>query len=97
MSIGSNDLTQLTLGLDRDSGLVAGSFDERDPAVKAMLHMAIKACRAQNKYVGICGQGPSDYPDLALWLRDEGIIALGLNPDTVVDTWRMLAEASKAK
>ena len=96
-SIGSNDLTQLTLGLDRDSGLVAGSFDERDPAVKAMLHMAIKACRAQNKYVGICGQGPSDYPDLALWLRDEGIIALGLNPDTVVDTWRMLAEASKAK
>ncbi len=93
-SIGSNDLTQLTLGLDRDSGLVAGSFDERDPAVKTMLHMAIKACRAQNKYVGICGQGPSDYPDLALWLRDEGIIALGLNPDTVVDTWRKLADAS---
>jgi pyruvate,water dikinase len=92
-SIGSNDLTQLTLGLDRDSGLVAGSFDERDPAVKALLHMAIKACRAQNKYVGICGQGPSDYPDLALWLRDEGIVALGLNPDTVVDTWRKLAEA----
>jgi pyruvate,water dikinase len=93
-SIGSNDLTQLTLGLDRDSGLVAGSFDERDPAVKAMLHMAIAACRKQNKYVGICGQGPSDYPDLALWLRDEGIVALGLNPDTVVDTWRKLAQAS---
>jgi pyruvate,water dikinase len=92
-SIGSNDLTQLTLGLDRDSGLVAGSFDERDPAVKAMLHMAIKACRDQGKYVGICGQGPSDYPDLALWLRDEGIVALGLNPDTVVDTWRKLADA----
>jgi pyruvate,water dikinase len=92
-SIGSNDLTQLTLGLDRDSGLVAGSFDERDPAVKTMLHMAIKACRDQGKYVGICGQGPSDYPDLALWLRDEGIVALGLNPDTVVDTWRKLAEA----
>jgi pyruvate,water dikinase len=92
-SIGSNDLTQLTLGLDRDSGLVAGSFDERDPAVKAMLHMAIKACRDAGKYVGICGQGPSDYPDLALWLRDEGIVALGLNPDTVVDTWRKLAEA----
>jgi pyruvate,water dikinase len=92
-SIGSNDLTQLTLGLDRDSGLVAGSFDERDPAVKTLLHMAISACRKQNKYVGICGQGPSDYPDLALWLRDEGIVALGLNPDTVVDTWRKLAQA----
>jgi len=93
-SIGSNDLTQLTLGLDRDSGLVAGSFDERDPAVKALLHMAIAACRKAGKYVGICGQGPSDYPDLALWLRDEGIVALGLNPDTVVDTWRKLAQAS---
>jgi len=90
-SIGSNDLTQLTLGLDRDSGLVAGSFDERDPAVKAMLSMAIGACRRQGKYVGICGQGPSDYPDLAAWLKEEGIVALGLNPDTVVDTWNRLA------
>ena len=93
-SIGSNDLTQLTLGLDRDSGLVAASFDERDPAVKAMLHLAIVACKKAGKYVGICGQGPSDYPDLALWLRDEGITALGLNPDTVVDTWNRLAQAS---
>ncbi len=93
-SIGSNDLTQLTLGLDRDSGLVAASFDERDPAVKAMLHMAIVACKKAGKYVGICGQGPSDYPDLALWLRDEGITALGLNPDTVVDTWNRLANAA---
>ena len=90
-SIGSNDLTQLTLGLDRDSGLVAAAFDERDPAVKAMLHMAISACRKANKYVGICGQGPSDHPDLAKWLLDEGIVALGLNPDTVVDTWKRLA------
>ena len=93
-SIGSNDLTQLTLGLDRDSGLVAASFDERDPAVKAMLHMAIVACRKAGKYVGICGQGPSDYPDLAIWLRDEGISALGLNPDTVVDTWNRLAKSA---
>jgi pyruvate,water dikinase len=93
-SIGSNDLTQLTLGLDRDSGLVAAAFDERDPAVKIMLKMAIDACLKQKKYVGICGQGPSDYPDLALWLRDIGITSLGLNPDTVVDTWRKLAEAS---
>ena len=93
-SIGSNDLTQLILGLDRDSGLVAASFDERDPAVKAMLKMAIAACRKQNKYVGICGQGPSDYPDLAKWLRDEGIVALGLNPDTVVDTWNKLAASA---
>ncbi len=92
-SIGSNDLTQLTLGLDRDSGLVAASFDERDPAVKAMLHMAIVACKKAGKYVGICGQGPSDYPDLAQWLKDEGITALGLNPDTVVDTWNRLAQA----
>ncbi len=92
-SIGSNDLTQLTLGLDRDSGLVAGSFDERDPAVKAMLHMAIAACKKAGKYVGICGQGPSDYPDLAQWLKEEGITAMGLNPDTVVDTWNKLAKA----
>ncbi len=91
-SIGSNDMTQLTLGLDRDSGLVAHRFDERDPAVKAMLAMAIEACRKQGKYIGICGQGPSDYPDLAEWLMDQGIESMSLNPDTVVDTWRKLAE-----
>jgi len=90
-SIGSNDLTQLTLGLDRDSGLVAAAFDERDPAVKALLSMAIRACKAQGKYVGICGQGPSDYPDFARWLMDEGIESLSLNPDTVVSTWMALA------
>jgi pyruvate, water dikinase len=90
-SIGSNDMTQLTLGLDRDSALVAHRFDERDGAVKALLSMAIKACRAQGKYIGICGQGPSDYPDLAQWLLDEGIESMSLNPDTVVDTWRKLA------
>jgi pyruvate, water dikinase len=92
-SIGSNDLTQLTLGLDRDSGLelLAADFDERDPAVKALIRMAIQACRAQGKYVGICGQGPSDHPDLAAWLRDEGIDSISLNPDTVIDTWRRLA------
>ena len=91
-SIGSNDLTQLTLGLDRDSGLVAETFDERDAAVKAMLAMAIRACRKQGKYVGICGQGPSDHPDLARWLMEEGIESLSLNPDTVVATWMALAE-----
>jgi len=90
-SIGSNDLTQLTLGLDRDSGLVAGLFDERNAAVKKMLGMAISACRAQGKYVGICGQGPSDYPDLAMWLMEQGISSISLNPDTVVDTWLHLA------
>ncbi len=90
-SIGSNDLTQLTLGLDRDSGLVAERFDERDPAVKAMLHMAIQAARNKGKYVGICGQGPSDHPDLARWLMDEGIESVSLNPDTVVETWLFLA------
>jgi pyruvate,water dikinase len=90
-SIGSNDMTQLTLGLDRDSGLVAHRFDERDPAVKATLAMAIEACRKQGKYIGICGQGPSDYPDLAEWLMDQGIESMSLNPDTVVDTWRKLA------
>ena len=92
-SIGSNDLTQLTLGLDRDSGLelLAKDFDERDPAVKAMLEMSIKACLAQNKYVGICGQGPSDYPDFARWLVDLGITSISLNPDSVVATWKMLA------
>ena len=92
-SIGSNDMTQLTLGLDRDSGLVAESFDERDAAVKQMLAMAIRACRKQGKYVGICGQGPSDHPDLARWLMEQGIDSLSLNPDTVVSTWTSLAEA----
>jgi len=91
-SIGSNDLTQLTLGLDRDSGLVAEAFDERDAAVKALLSMAIQACRRQGKYVGICGQGPSDHPDFARWLMDQGIGSLSLNPDTVVATWLALAE-----
>jgi pyruvate,water dikinase len=90
-SIGSNDLTQLTLGLDRDSSIVAGLFDERDPAVKKLLSMAIRTARAKGKYVGICGQGPSDHPDLAEWLMDEGIESLSLNPDTVVDTWLRLA------
>jgi pyruvate,water dikinase len=91
-SIGSNDLTQLTLGLDRDSGLVAEAFDERDAAVKALLAQAIQACRRQGKYVGICGQGPSDHPDFARWLMDQGIGSLSLNPDTVVATWLALAE-----
>jgi pyruvate, water dikinase len=91
-SIGSNDLTQLTLGLDRDSGLVAEGFDERDAAVKAMLSMAIRACRKHGKYVGICGQGPSDHPDLARWLMEQGIESMSLNPDTVVSTWMALAE-----
>jgi pyruvate,water dikinase len=93
-SIGSNDLTQLTLGLDRDSELVAGSFDERDPAVQILLRMAIQACRRQGKYVGICGQGPSDHPDLARWLAQEGIESLSLNPDTVVATWLQLGKAA---
>ncbi|MBI5927396.1 MAG: phosphoenolpyruvate synthase [Aquabacterium sp.] len=93
MSICSNDLTQLTLGLDRDSGLelLAQDFDERDPAVKAMISRAIAACRAHGKYIGICGQGPSDHPDFAEWLADEGIVSMSLNPDTVVDTWQRLA------
>lgn len=90
-SIGSNDLTQMTLGLDRNSGLVANLFDERDPAVKALLHHAIQACRKAGKYVGICGQGPSDHPDLAKWLMDEGIESVSLNPDSVVETWLYLA------
>jgi pyruvate, water dikinase len=94
MSIGSNDLTQLTLGLDRDSGLeqLASDFDERDPAVKAMISRAIAACRATGKYVGICGQGPSDHPDFADWLAAEGIVSISLNPDTVVETWQRLAK-----
>jgi pyruvate, water dikinase len=91
-SIGSNDLTQLTLGLDRDSGLVAEGFDERDAAVKTLLAAAIRACRKQGKYVGICGQGPSDHPDLARWLMEQGIESMSLNPDTVVSTWIALAE-----
>jgi pyruvate,water dikinase len=95
-SIGSNDLTQLTLGLDRDSGLVAASFDERDPAVLAMLRLAIHACIKHKKYVGICGQGPSDHPDFARWLMDEGIGSLSLNPDTVVSTWMALAKQAPA-
>jgi pyruvate, water dikinase len=91
MSIGSNDLTQLTLGLDRDSAIVSKTFDERDPAVKALIAMAITACRKAGKYVGICGQGPSDHPDLADWLVDQGIESLSLNPDSVVETWTRLA------
>jgi pyruvate,water dikinase len=92
-SIGSNDLTQLTLGLDRDSGLevLAADFDERDEAVKALISMAISACRRQGKYVGICGQGPSDHPDFAHWLRDQGISSISLNPDSVIATWQQLA------
>ena len=104
-SIGSNDLTQLTLGLDRDSGLelLAHDFDERDPAVLALIHQAIKAllsrvikaCKAEGKYVGICGQGPSDHPDFALWLAEQGIESISLNPDSVIDTWQQLASAAK--
>ena len=92
MSIGSNDLTQLTLGLDRDSGLVASLFDERDPAVKMLLERAIESCNKVGKYIGICGQGPSDHPDLAEWLTERGITSLSLNPDTVVDTWQQIAK-----
>ena len=95
-SIGSNDMTQLTLGLDRDSALVADAFDERNPAVKAMLKMAIEACKKQGKYVGICGQGPSDHADLAEWLMDQGIDSVSLNPDTVVSTWLDLAKHGEA-
>ena len=97
-SIGSNDMTQLTLGLDRDSGmeLLAADFDERDEAVKFMLSRAIQACLKAGKYVGICGQGPSDHPELAEWLRDEGILSLSLNPDTVIDTWQRLAKKTTA-
>ena len=92
-SIGSNDMTQLTLGVDRDSGgSIAGTFDERNPAVKVMLHLAISACRKQNKYVGICGQGPSDHPDFAKWLVEQGIETISLNPDTVIETWLYLAK-----
>jgi pyruvate,water dikinase len=97
MSIGSNDMTQLTLGLDRDSATIARLFDERDDAVKAVLSMAIRACRKAGKYVGICGQGPSDHPDLARWLLDEGIESMSLNPDTVVETWLFLAGEAPGK
>jgi len=93
-SIGSNDLTQLTLGLDRDSSIIAKSFDERDPAVKTLLHLAIQACLKNGKYVGICGQGPSDYPEFAKWLVEEGIESLSLNPDTIVETWLYLARGA---
>jgi len=94
MSIGSNDMTQLTLGLDRDSALIADIFDERDDAVKALLAMTISACKARNKYVGICGQGPSDHPDLAMWLVEQGIESMSLNPDSVIETWMFLAGES---
>ncbi len=98
-SVGSNDLTQLTLGLDRDSGLdiLAADFDERDPAVRALLSKAIDACKSKGKYVGICGQGPSDHPDFALWLAGEGIESISLNPDTVIDTWQKLADRFNKK
>ena len=97
-SIGSNDMTQLTLGVDRDaSGALGATFDERDEAVKQMLAAAIAACRDRGKYVGICGQGPSDHPDLAQWLVDQGIESMSLNPDTVVSTWMMLAKAREAE
>lgn len=96
-SIGSNDLTQLTLGLDRDSGLIAHLFDERDPAIKLLLEMAIQACRRQGKYIGICGQGPSDHPDLAEWLMAQGIESVSLNPDTIVPTWHRLAAAQSGR
>jgi pyruvate,water dikinase len=92
MSIGSNDMTQLTLGLDRDSSIVAKAFDERDEAVKLLLSMAISACKRRKKYVGICGQGPSDHPELARWLLEQGIESMSLNPDTVVETWMFLAQ-----
>ncbi len=94
MSIGSNDMTQLTLGLDRDSAIIAKLFDERDDAVKALLKMAIDACRKHGKYIGICGQGPSDHPDFARWLVEQGIESMSLNPDTVVETWLFLAGAA---
>jgi pyruvate,water dikinase len=91
MSIGSNDLTQLTLGLDRDSAIVASIFDERDEAVKMLIRMAIQACQRAGKYVGICGQGPSDHPDFAEWLVEQGIESMSLNPDSVLETWMRLS------
>ncbi|MBU2323413.1 MAG: phosphoenolpyruvate synthase, partial [Gammaproteobacteria bacterium] len=95
-SIGSNDLTQLTLGLDRDSGIIAHLFDERNPAVKKLLSNAIQACNKAGKYIGICGQGPSDHPDLAKWLMEQGIESVSLNPDSVLDTWFFLAEGQQS-
>ena len=95
IKLSSNDMTQLSLGLDRDSGLIAHLFDERNPAVKKLLSMAIAACKKQGKYVGICGQGPSDYPDFAAWLHEQGISSISLNPDTVVNTWLHLASLEK--
>lgn len=92
-SIGSNDLTQLTLGLDRDSALVAHLFDERNDAVKALLSKAIQSCKKMDRYVGICGQGPSDHPDFARWLMEQGIDSVSLNPDSVLDTWMFLADS----
>ena len=92
MSIGSNDLTQLTLGVDRDSGLVADDFDERDKSVKKLLQLAIQACKEEDKYIGICGQGPSDYPDFAKWLSNQGIESISLNPDSVIKTWIEIAQ-----
>ena len=91
-SIGSNDLTQLTLGLDRDSGVIAHLFDERNEAVKKLLAMAIQTAKKRGKYVGICGQGPSDHPDFAAWLVEQGIDSVSLNPDTVIETWMYLSE-----
>jgi len=96
-SIGSNDLTQLTLGLDRDSSLVSYLFDERDESVKQLIGRAIDECNKQGKYIGICGQGPSDHPDFAEWLMQKGVQCMSLNPDTVIETWLMLAEKYKAK
>jgi pyruvate,water dikinase len=95
MSIGSNDLTQLTLGLDRDSAIMSKTFDERNDAVKALITMAIAACRKRGRYIGICGQGPSDYPDFAEWLVDQGIESISLNPDTVLETWTRLGTRRK--
>ncbi|MNN41799.1 Phosphoenolpyruvate synthase [compost metagenome] len=95
-SIGSNDLTQLTLGLDRDSGIIAHLFDERNPAVKKLLANAIAACNKAGKYIGICGQGPSDHPDLAKWLMEQGIDSVSLNPDSVIETWLYLADEQKS-
>ena len=91
-SIGSNDLTQLSLGMDRDSGILADGFDERDPTVIKLIEMAIASAKKANKYVGICGQGPSDHPDFAEWLVKQGITSLSLNPDTVVSTWKQLSK-----
>ena len=91
-SIGSNDLTQLTLGIDRDSGIIAHLFDERNDAVRILLSQAIAACKKADKYIGICGQGPSDHPDLAKWLMEQGIDSVSLNPDSVFDTWFFLAD-----